>query len=467
MDNLVGQSLGQYQVQEVIGIGGMAQVYKAYQRSLDRHVAIKAISLQANSARDPHFAERFTAEARLVAKLSHPNIVTVHDYGEEQGWAYLVMEYIAGGTLRDRMVRAEQQQRRLELALSLELLAQAALALENAHLNGIVHRDVKPANMLLRTEDQLLLTDFGIAAILEASAYAGGNGPAGTPQYMAPEQGLPNGIIDARTDIYALGVVLFQAATGRLPFDGDAPTAIIARQINEMPPRPSQLVPGLPPRVEQIILRAMEKSQVRRYQSAREMADALRGAAYEAQRATAQAAQMHGQGQGQAGQPTVRANGHQPQVAVLPLPIMGVPGQPGTCFRCGAANNPQNRFCTACGYDLSGSRAQADRYLVNGRPLRCRISLRNGVTAGRWFVLHQDVTSIGRIADNDVVIPDGTVSRNHARLSFRKGLWCIEDLKSSNGTFVNGRRLAAEPVGLKHSDEVRFGDDYALFELLV
>jgi len=147
---------------------------------------------------------------------------------------------------------------------------------------------------------------------------------------------------------------------------------------------------------------------------------------------------------------------------------MGVPGQPGTCFRCGAANDPRNRFCTSCGYDLSGRRAAVDRVMgANGQPLRCRLSLWNGALAGRWFVLHQDVTSIGRIAGNDVVIPDGTVSRHHARLVFRNGLWCIEDLKSSNGTFVNGARVTREPVALKHGNQVRLGDDFALFEVLV
>ncbi|HKS71531.1 MAG TPA: serine/threonine-protein kinase, partial [Ktedonobacterales bacterium] len=188
MSSLVGQSLGQYQVQQVIGVGGMASVFKAYQRSLDRYVAIKAIPMQAANSRDPGFLARFTNEARLIAKLSHPNIVTVHDYGEERAWAYIVMEYIAGGTLRDRMVQAEAAHQRLGLAATLDLIAQAALGLDHAHQNGIIHRDVKPGNMLLRTEEQLLLSDFGIAAILEASAgYALGNG-AGTPQYMAPEQ---------------------------------------------------------------------------------------------------------------------------------------------------------------------------------------------------------------------------------------------------------------------------------------
>ncbi len=477
MDSLVGQSLGQYQVEHVIGVGGMANVYKAYQRSLDRYVAIKAIPMQPANSHDPGFLARFTNEARLIAKLSHPNIVTVHDYGEDRAWAYIVMEYIAGGTLRDRMAKAEAARQRLELAPTLDLIAQAALGLDHAHQHGVIHRDVKPGNMLLRAEDQLLLSDFGIAAILEASAgYALGNG-AGTPQYMAPEQGTPNGIVDARTDIYSLGVVLFQCVTGQLPFNADTPMGIINQHLHSPVPRPAQLAPGLPPRVEQIILRAMEKQPGGRYQRAREMADHLREAAAEARRLapapapapalptqrSAQTQRWHG-GNGRAPAPAPMP----PAAPPLPLPPMGVPGQPGTCLRCGAANSPQNRFCSACGYDLSGKRAQVDRYLLSdGRPLRCRICIRNGPLAGRRFVLHQDATSVGRIAGNDIMIPDGTVSRRHARLVFNAGQWLIEDLNSSNGTFVNGGRVVEKkPVTLKHGDELRLGDDTMIFELL-
>src|SRR5258708_35101765 len=224
MSEVVGQSLGQYKVMELIGTGGMARVYKGYQSSLARFVAIKAISSHVHNERDNTSLQRFTTEARVIARLTHPNIVPVHDYGEDKGWAFIVMEYIAGGTLRDRIVRADQQRQRLDLAPTLELLAQAALALDCAHANGVVHPDVKPGNMLLRTEDPLLLSDFGIAAHLEAHqnfTRTGAN--IGTPQYMAPEQGLPNGVIAAPTDIYALPVVLFHSAPAPPPSMAPAP----------------------------------------------------------------------------------------------------------------------------------------------------------------------------------------------------------------------------------------------------
>lgn len=459
MNDLIGQDLGQYRVQELIGQGGMARVYKGYQTSLDRFVAIKAIPTQIDHARDQDFAQRFTTEARLIARLTHPNIVPVHDYGEDKGWAFIVMEYIAGGTMRDRIVRAEAERTRLNLAMTLELLAQAALALECAHSNGVIHRDVKPGNMLLRNDEHLLLSDFGIAAILEANrAFTRSGGNVGTPQYMAPEQGAPNGVIDARTDIYALGVVLFQCVTGRLPFTSDTPMGTIVKHMQEPVPRPSALVGGLPPRVEHIILRAMEKHPSARFQRAREMAEQLKAAADEARIAA------------RAPMATTRRPNQMIEAATgrgnMPLPPRGVPGQPGTCLRCGAANNPQNRFCTTCGYDLSGTRGHGDTYLApNGRPLRCRITLHTGPLASQAFLLHQDTTTLGRTAGNDIVIPDGTVSRYHARLTFHNGQWTVEDLKSSNGTWVNGSRVT-RPIPLQHGDELRLGDDIMLFELV-
>jgi serine/threonine protein kinase len=463
MTDVVGQSLGQYRVIQLIGQGGMARVYKGYQSSLARYVAIKAIPVQVDNTRDNEFAQRFTTEARVIARLTHPNIVPVHDYGEDKGWAFIVMEYISGGTLRDRLARAEAQHTRLDLAATLELLAQAALALECAHDNGIIHRDVKPANMLLRTEDHLLLSDFGIAALLEANrAFTRTGANIGTPQYMAPEQGTANAVIDARTDIYALGVVTFQCVTGQLPFPADTPMAIVMRHIKDPVPRPSALVPGLPVRVEQIILRAMEKNPKNRFQHAREMADQLKEAAYEVRRGIRRPQQTV-KHQSQA-QPINQANGH--AAPIIPLAPRGIPGQPGTCLRCGAANNPHNRFCTSCAYDLSNVRAQVDRYKApSGHPLRCRIIIRNGPMTNHSFVLHQDITTIGRTAGNDVVIQDATVSRHHARLFFHNGQWFIEDAGSANGTFVNGNRVQ-RPIPLQNGDELRLGDDIIRFELL-
>ncbi len=465
MSDVVGQTLGQYRVIELIGQGGMARVYKGYQPSLARNVAIKAIPTQIDNTRDNEFAQRFIIEARLIARLTHPNIVPVHDYGEDKGWAFIVMEYIGGGTLRNRIAAADTRQVRLDLAPTLDLLAQAALALEFAHTNGIIHRDVKPANMLLRTEDHLLLSDFGIAALLEVNkAFTRTGANIGTPQYMAPEQGVPDGVVDARTDIYALGVVTFQCVTGVLPFPADSPMAIIMRHIKDPVPRPSSLVPNLPVRVEQIILRAMEKNPSNRFQHAREMAEQFKEAAYEVRRGYRQP-QLTLKHESQPNHASYASPAHDGNY-YIPLPTPGVPGKPGTCLRCGAANNPKNRYCTNCAYDLMGSRARADRYKApNGRPLRCRIIIRNGPMTNHTFMLHQDITTLGRTAGNDVVIQDATVSRYHARLFFHNGQWSVEDLQSANGTFVNGKRVQ-RPMPLQHGDELRLGDEILTFELV-
>jgi len=458
MIDIIGQSLGQYRVAELIGQGGMARVYKAYQKSLDRYVAIKAISSQADQDVDSAFMQRFATEARLVAKLAHPHIVPVFDFGEDQGWAYIVMEYISGGTVRDRMIKADAGRTTLPLLWTLTIMEQAAEALYCAHKSNIVHRDVKPGNMLLRGDDQMLLSDFGIATMLEASqAFSRTNSTVGTPQYMAPEQGLPNGVVDARTDVYALGVVLFQCVTGRLPYTADTPVGIIMKHIQEPTPQPIKFAPSLPPSVNQIIMRAMEKDQRNRFQSAAEMASALRGAINELSGLPRPALPTGPRPP----QPQPFTGVH--QIVAAPR---GVPGAPGTCFRCGAANNPANHFCTSCGYDLTGARAAMDRVIgPSGRPLRCRLTFRTGPLTGQNYILHQDTTTIGRTAGNDIIVPDGAVSRYHARIIFMNGQWVIEDLQSANGSWIDDVRVN-RLIPLESGDQLRFGDDIATFEVL-
>jgi len=184
LNTLVGGSLGQFRIVERIGAGGMATVFKAYQPNLDRYVAIKV--LPAYHARDPVFVKRFVQEARAVAKLVHPNILQIHDFGEQDNITYIVMEYVDGGTLKDRL----NLKRALPVPEAVDFMIQAAEGLNCAHSHGIVHRDVKPANMLLRKDGYLLLSDFGIAKILEGTTNLTRVGTGiGTPQYMSPEQG--------------------------------------------------------------------------------------------------------------------------------------------------------------------------------------------------------------------------------------------------------------------------------------
>lgn len=457
MRDLKDRSLGQYRILNQIGVGGMAHVYLGYQQRLDRYVAVKAIPSHSS---DRHLAARFEQEAKLIARLSHQNILQVYDYGDESGVAYIVMEYVPGGALRDVLHTAEMTRQPVALWWILKICEQAALALEYAHSMKVIHRDVKPANMLLRTEEHMLLSDFGIATMLAANASSHrGSVGVGTPQYMAPEQGIPGAGVDGRADIYALGVVLYQGVTNRLPFYADRPEGIIQKQIGETPVPPSAYTPELPPAVEQIILRAMAKDPRQRYQRAGEMATALAEAQIPL-KAAARTARI--------AKPTTKV-ATVPAVAP-PLPIVAPPpldGRPASvCFRCGTVCHPQNRFCTFCGYDLSGVRAQVDKVLgPNGRPLRCRLIFQTSLLRGRIYTLHQDVTTIGRTTGNDVLILDGSVSRNHARLIFHHGQWSIEDAHSSNGTYVNRVRIK-RPAALKTGDQIQVGDACATFEVI-
>src|SRR5713226_4898800 len=264
---LVGKSLGQFRIVERIGAGGMATVFKAYQPNLDRYVAIKV--LPAYHARDPIFVKRFVQEARAVAKLVHPNILQIHDFGEQDNITYIVMEYVEGGTLKDRLKRP------ISVSEAVDYMIQAAEGLNCAHNNGIVHRDVKPANMLVRKDGYLLLSDFGIAKILEGTTNLTRVGTGiGTPQYMSPEQGTGQAV-DRRSDIYSLGIVLYHALTGRVPFTAENPLSITVKHLNDPLPVENLRVLGVPQPVEQVLLKMTAKAPADRYQTTDELIEAL------------------------------------------------------------------------------------------------------------------------------------------------------------------------------------------------
>jgi tetratricopeptide (TPR) repeat protein/tRNA A-37 threonylcarbamoyl transferase component Bud32 len=270
MGDLAGHNLGPYRLLDQLGAGGMATVYKAYHAAMDRYVAIKV--LPQHLARDPNFRARFEREARVIARLEHRHILPVYDVAEEDGIPYLVMRYTDGGDLNNLLAG------RLTVERVVELLAQVAEALGYAHRQGVIHRDVKPANVLIGRDGDALLADFGIAKIYADTLQLTGEGNmVGTPAYMAPEQ-LQGKSVDARTDIYALGVVLYQALTGECPFVAETPLAVAMMHIHNPLRPPRQLKPNIPEPIERIILRAMAKNPVDRFQTAEEMAEALRAA---------------------------------------------------------------------------------------------------------------------------------------------------------------------------------------------
>jgi tetratricopeptide (TPR) repeat protein/tRNA A-37 threonylcarbamoyl transferase component Bud32 len=270
MGELAGRNLGPYRLLEQLGAGGMATVYKAYHAAMDRYVAIKV--LPQHLARDPNFRARFQQEARVIARLEHRHILPVYDVAEEDSIPYLVMRYTDGGDLNGLLAG------RPTLGRMVELVAQVAEALGYAHRQGVIHRDVKPANVLIGRDGDALLADFGIAKIYENTLQLTGEGNmVGTPAYMAPEQ-LQGKHVDARTDIYALGVVLYQILTGECPFVAETPLAVAMMHIHNPLRPPRQLKSDIPEPIERVILRAMAKDPQDRFQTAEDLAEALRAA---------------------------------------------------------------------------------------------------------------------------------------------------------------------------------------------
>ena len=265
MEDLAGKMLGNYRVVERIGRGGMAAVYKAYQPALERHVAIKVIHQQL-TADDAQFLKRFQREARSVATLRHPNIVQVFDFGTQDDVSYMVMEYLEGHTLKAELNALAGRGETMPLAEVARIFEAVADALDYAHRQGMVHRDIKPANVMLTTKGEVILTDFGIARIVGGTQYTATGAVVGTPAYLSPEQGQGERG-DERSDIYALGVVLYEMVTGKVPFDADTPLAVIFKHISDPLPPPRQFNPGIPAALEQVILKAMAKSPDDRYQT--------------------------------------------------------------------------------------------------------------------------------------------------------------------------------------------------------
>ena len=270
MQNYIGKQIDRYRIIERLGMGGMAVVYKAFDTRLERDVALKLIRVdEIPASQHERLMKRFEREAKAMAKFSHPNIVPVYDYGEVDGSPYLVMEYIPGGTLKERITKPIPYQQ------AVRWLTPVADALRYAHAQKVIHRDVKPSNILFDSEGRPLLTDFGIAKVLETDeATLTGTGlGVGTPEYMAPEQW--RGIASEATDQYALGIVLYELLTGRKPYTADTPAAIAVMQATEPLPRPGKLVDGIPEEVEKVLYKTLARDSQDRYESVSALKKAL------------------------------------------------------------------------------------------------------------------------------------------------------------------------------------------------
>lgn len=260
---------GRYELIEKIGEGGMAIVYKAKCRLLNRYVAIKI--LRPEFTKDEQFVENFRRESQAAAGLSHPNIVSVYDVGQEGNIHFIVMELVEGKTLSELI----EEKGRLDYKEAINITRQVASALSLAHKNQIVHRDIKPHNILITNTGVAKLADFGIAKAVSASTIIGGNNKVmGSVHYFSPEQAR-GAYVDERSDIYSLGIVLYEMLTGKVPFDGDNPISIALMHINDPMPPVSAEVPGIPPQLEKIIMKATDKYQTNRYRTADEMIEDL------------------------------------------------------------------------------------------------------------------------------------------------------------------------------------------------
>ncbi|MCP4424340.1 MAG: protein kinase [Chloroflexi bacterium] len=268
----IGAQVGAYKIVEKLGRGGMATVYKAYHSALDRHVAIKV--LHATFKDDDSFLRRFSREAKVVARLEHTHIVHVYDFSEHDGYPYLVMRYVAGETLKERM-----SQGRLPKSEITRIATAVAQALDYAHQQGVLHRDIKPSNILLTQGGGVYIADFGLARMAQAGESTMSQDMImGTPQYISPEQAKGVKEIDGRTDVYSFGIILYELVTGRVPFQSDTSYAIIHSQIFDPPPPPSELNDKVGPALEATLLKALSKEPADRYQTAGELARAFRNA---------------------------------------------------------------------------------------------------------------------------------------------------------------------------------------------
>ncbi len=396
MNTWSGQTIGSYQIGEEIGQGGMATVYRAYQTQLERWVAIKIMQTAQASSTD--FLTRFRREARAIAALRHPNILNIYDYGEERGIAYIVMEYIAGGTLKARLT--EQS---FEWPDAATLIIPVGKALAYAHSEGVVHRDIKPANVLLARSDWPMLADFGLVKIMGHQRGITRPGVTiGTPAYFSPEQAA-GGEVDHRTDIYSLGIVLYQLLTGRLPFEADSPIEAMLRRLHDAPTPPRQLNPQLTPQLEAIILHALARDVEARYATMQDLVNDLS-----------------------------RVPGATGRVA----PSSSATSAPAATARLGTL-----------------SPVAGPRLVVAGTGAVLTLPQQGEVLIGRAD------PQITRQPDVDLG-PHGArqagVSRHHARLLYSPDGWLLEDMNSTNGTFLNGVPLSSgQPVRVSTGDIFR------------
>ncbi len=275
-DPLIGQKLGDYVIQEAIGSGGMARVYKGYDEKLDRYAAIKVIEPHLIASEfEEEYRERFLREARAIARLKHPNIVGIYQFGQYENLYYMAMAFIEGKDLRQILKEHNQQGERVSEEMIISIIRDIANALDYAHSQGVIHRDVKPSNIMVQPDGLAVLTDFGLA--LNAVEGTVGN-TFGSVHYIAPEQAVSSAQAVPQSDMYSLGVVLYEMLTGRVPFEDASAMSVALKHISDPPPPPSHMNPDISPSVEQVVIKALDKTPQLRFESGAAFAEALEAA---------------------------------------------------------------------------------------------------------------------------------------------------------------------------------------------
>jgi len=268
----IPEKIGRYIIKSELGRGGMATVYRAHDPSVDREVAIKVLPRE--MLHDPQFRSRFEREIKMVAALEHPSIVPIYDVGDEDGQPYFVMRYMTGGSLSDSIEKGK-----FSVQDTARIVEKIARGLAYSHRKGIIHRDLKPDNILFDDNGDPFISDFGVAKLTESSGGLTGSGVIGTPAYMSPEQAQGNDI-DSRSDIYGLGVIIYQMLSGQQPYSADTPMGVVVKHITEPVPEILNLIPSLPHEVDDIIKTAMAKDRNNRYATTVDLAKALNVAAF-------------------------------------------------------------------------------------------------------------------------------------------------------------------------------------------
>lgn len=412
MADLIGRTLGKYRIEARIGSGGMGEVYRGVHVSLNRPAAIKVMSQHV--AGDSNFQERFKREARSAAALTHPNIVEVYDFGEENGLYFLVMELVSDGSLHT-LLRRRAAGAPPSLPLLLHLIRQAAEGIGYAQRQGMTHRDIKPDNLLLRRQTVppganeayvLKITDFGLARMTEGDMLTVTGTILGTPAYMSPEQCLGKPI-DGRGDLYSLGVVLYEAVTGYQPFKGANATEVMYKHVNTPPTPPNEVRPDLPAGLDEVILRCLAKQPDERFANGSDLARALDPYV----------------GDRPAGVNTPAGPASQPPTGAHPR--RDTPAE-GTRMQAGALTDPP------ASVRASPARGVAVPHV--------RVMDANGAIV-RDVELTRGETTIGRQPENAIVLDGEAVSRRHALISWDGTRMSVTDLNSANGTLLDGVRL--------------------------